>query len=1079
MDIHGHSGTDLFNIGKEWFSGLRLISNPLKSNSDVNDLFLVKRNESVINHNTSEQNYSNLSQVEHLYEYTKQLKEKPCLPDDYFSHQPIINTSSQHREHSNILHCLPSQTTLYDLCQISTTNDQTQDGCFKALNYEDSISDDGFQSASSGLTSPTNSFEKASVVSKKQEDDESNEKNKNVINIWNKALINNQNEYYTWENRGSHSFRCTLPYLFDIRDNSFTKFCWFLLSQDSSICMNENNIIQFRSISLCEFLRDLCYLLLNVPSSSFSWQETDQTFMFNSEVVVDGYTREAIRIFALKYVTAGNKFCIIYNYVNDEKNDIHSCETEIQFRRALRYYLRFIQNTIVIHEMSKFSLIQFSSHIDTIICTVDLPVSLIVDIKNLEKLIQTNCPTTSLAFIKLSSILHTLLTHRHHTVNNNHFLLLLHFVTYSLRPLIKFFQQLILYSVHDDRYNEFPIVFNQDRRNGLKTNDFWTKTFMIRYLHSTNQINRDILHQILSFDLLQQIVNITRSLTLIRLCDKHHPLCSDDNFYPSLKFVCAYNEIDRKDIEQYKIYMNEKIDRHEQNRRDFRLQIEEAKRQELLERYAVVDKRREVMQDMMDNQQKKDIEKRRKIRQQLEEQIEDKERQKKEEKIADTAARQNPDTNITTVIGSQLPSQYSNLVDSVRQELITTYDKKTRIVDEREQLAKLRVQQHKGEDTIKVSKTVTENKHIPSQIVDTNVDNEIIIRKHEISPIESLVETDSGIETLNTTITVDEEGNDTLDLTTSITTPSKNHLDNLSKNKPSSNSSNVNDILHTKQVMGYHVSHESSSSTMDRQSEKQNEITVYRPSVRIVPSNVLKSTVQNYMKRNIESVNDDNLVVEDEQKVYDWDEVIAAGPRFHYSDSFSINNQLEVSTASNVRDVEMDGIMPLKVWLDQSLSPIIHLQSQLVNRALLNYFQDELQLHQHLGNLRTYYFLAKGRFGQAFCQELSRQLLLTDDVRSVYKVSSLRHCLYSSLDQAGELNNLDILRLVIKPDIPNSLDSSLLDYFDLIYVVKWPMNIIVTDDMIEKYKSIFRFLLRILLIKQVLNEIWVTLKSGN
>ena len=75
----------------------------------------------------------------------------------------------------------------------------------------------------------------------------------------------------------------------------------------------------------------------------------------------------------------------------------------------------------------------------------------------------------------------------------------------------------------------------------------------------------------------------------------------------------------------------------------------------------------------------------------------------------------------------------------------------------------------------------------------------------------------------------------------------------------------------------------------------------------------------------------------------------------------------------------------------------------------------------------------------------------------------MRQILYTSLDQAGELNNLiDVLHLTSKINIPNSLsllDSTLLDYFELNYTVQWPLNIVISEEILEKYKIIFRFLL--------------------
>lgn len=156
-------------------------------------------------------------------------------------------------------------------------------------------------------------------------------------------------------------------------------------------------------------------------------------------------------------------------------------------------------------------------------------------------------------------------------------------------------------------------------------------------------------------------------------------------------------------------------------------------------------------------------------------------------------------------------------------------------------------------------------------------------------------------------------------------------------------------------------------------------------------------------------------------------------------------------------------------------------RSQLVNRALLNYFFDELDLLDHLNNLRAFYFLATGRFGLGFCSELSRILLSTEDARTIYHVNSMRQILYTSLDQTGQLTRfIDLLQLKTKTNLPNSLsllDSTLLDYYDLLYDIQWPMNIVISQEMLEKYQLIFRFLLRILIVKQVLNEIWVMLKA--
>jgi hypothetical protein len=58
----------------------------------------------------------------------------------------------------------------------------------------------------------------------------------------------------------------------------------------------------------------------------------------------------------------------------------------------------------------------------------------------------------------------------------------------------------------------------------------------------------------------------------------------------------------------------------------------------------------------------------------------------------------------------------------------------------------------------------------------------------------------------------------------------------------------------------------------------------YRPGIKLVPSNVLKSTIQNYMMdhNSLDESQDEELP----EKVYDWDAIISNGPQFKYDDAF-------------------------------------------------------------------------------------------------------------------------------------------------------------------------------------------------
>ncbi|CAF1290773.1 unnamed protein product [Adineta steineri] len=1014
----------LFNLEKNWLIGKTILIN--NNFNSLNQIFNL--NENSTNENTNDiTDHARLQQVQRIHILSQQLIQRPnrtCLSDIH----DTIDIPLQN-EKKILRNIIPSQSILFELAQNKPDNTRWAN----TLQDEEEIlsDDDGFQSASSSVSEDKKL--KLTVVSIDQSD------------IWSRALLQIENKYFTWEQRGSYIYNRTRPFLFDLRtdDRPFQHICLLLLFNKPTESYSID--INYHPIAVDEFLRDLCYMLMGISSQTFEWNEINQTFELKSDMYVLGYTQITIEKFSLKYIQAGNHFYLIKQYVNQSTK---ISETENEFCQALRCYLRYIQKSIAVHDIAKYSLVKFAAQLDPILCSLDLPLSLISTINELEQTIRTSSPNTSIAFVKLSSILHTLLNHNYHTIDHNYFLLLIHFVTYTLRPLLSFLTDLIIHSNYLDRYNEYPILFNYNRLIGLKTNDFWTKTFTIRYLYANN--TDTIFHQILPIEYLQHMVNITRSLMLIKLCDKNHPLCLiTTTIKPELKFLYMnlLESTDQNQIYKYQKEMNEKILEYEQAQKQKRLDIEQAKVQERMDMYARQDQQRAERQKIADDEKQRLLKGKQILLDEWQEQIDKKQKQLKDDKLTEQIAdaELNKVTSTTTIIGSRLAAPYADLVENVRKEIIAEYDVKMRDANEREEQFRKRVQPNITTDTPKEfqsteSPASSASFHTPA--IDTSPTIVPIIDNKPTIPISS-----------PTTIE-NTEDTETLDLMSIIPKVETQ-------------------VVH-KTIEKTIIRHTATEETTEAQ---------YRPVVKLVSSNVLKSTIQNYMIDH-NPLDDSQDEEELPEKIYDWDAIIANGPQFKYNDTFNFHikeKEPQLSNENFAKSWFNYDMSPLRVWLEHSISPLIYVQSQLVNRALLNYFFDELKLLYHLNNLRSYYFLATGRFGVAFCSELSRILLTNDDVQIIYRVNSMRQILYTSLDQAGELNNLtDVLQLTAKMDIPNSislLDSTLFDYFDLQYNIQWPLNIVISPDMLEKYKIIFRFLLRILIVKQVLNEIWIMLKA--
>ena len=184
----------------------------------------------------------------------------------------------------------------------------------------------------------------------------------------------------------SYLYHRTRPFLFDFRldDRPFQHLCLLLLLTKPPTTLALD--FQYRSISVEEFLRDLCYMLMAISSQTFVWSEVsrqkfssrqsqlslfgqiDETFELQSDVYVLGYTQTIIQSFSQRYIQAGNRFHRIQHYVNQSVTNLS--ETENIFCQALRYYLRVIQNSITIHDITKYSLVKFAAQLDPIICSL-------------------------------------------------------------------------------------------------------------------------------------------------------------------------------------------------------------------------------------------------------------------------------------------------------------------------------------------------------------------------------------------------------------------------------------------------------------------------------------------------------------------------------------------------------------------------------------------------------------------------------------------------------------------------------------------------------------------------------------
>ncbi|XP_065579141.1 uncharacterized protein LOC136039386 isoform X2 [Artemia franciscana] len=133
--------------------------------------------------------------------------------------------------------------------------------------------------------------------------------------------------------------------------------------------------------------------------------------------------------------------------------------------------------------------------------------------------------------------------------------------------------------------------------------------------------------------------------------------------------------------------------------------------------------------------------------------------------------------------------------------------------------------------------------------------------------------------------------------------------------------------------------------------------------------------------------------------------------------------------------------------IERSLMPYLYVQSKLVNRALLNSVISDHRLDEHIKGLRLFFLLYDGEFASALSSNLINKGPEKFSFRGLISYRSLKEALSQSING----NSLAAQYLTIRVD---ESDNS----FRLGYKAPWPIDLIVTNRVLEKYSKVNQLL---------------------
>lgn len=166
--------------------------------------------------------------------------------------------------------------------------------------------------------------------------------------------------------------------------------------------------------------------------------------------------------------------------------------------------------------------------------------------------------------------------------------------------------------------------------------------------------------------------------------------------------------------------------------------------------------------------------------------------------------------------------------------------------------------------------------------------------------------------------------------------------------------------------------------------------------------------------------------------------------------------------------------------LHQSVLIPLTIQMKLVNDALLKYYIKDLGLLSHLNSLRNFFFLLDGEFGHNLTDALFIHLNKISRPEDLLNSRSLNYILAKALESSIKGNEINGSRLSFSIKfMPKHIQNSspeVLSCLSLQYKVTWPLNILISEELLLKYDKIFEYLLKIRRVSWVLDQDFQKLK---
>nr|XP_033815075.1 gamma-tubulin complex component 6 isoform X2 [Geotrypetes seraphini] len=522
------------------------------------------------------------------------------------------------------------------------------------------------------------------------------------IDLWDVALTYGTSKRRYWERIGCPPGKKEELYLTEAGREAFDRF--YRLREGELKILSNTSLQLPQLVMLMEFdlVKDVLNALIGVVSTTFSFNQSLQTFVVKQGIYVSGTSPENISNLLLQFAEHGTYYTRLSRFSHQPVLDSSYSKGLVfqAFTSGLRKYLHYYRACVLSTDPSL-----------TLLALSFLFRRLGRQLRYLAELcgigatgVATNRGNNA-SFPTGVKLLSYLYKEALENCSNEHYMVLLSLLKTSCEPYTRFVYDWVYSGFFKDAYGEFMIQVNEDYLH-FRDKRYWTQGYILASEEVEDFVPVFLKH------LANEIYMCGKTINLLKLCCPKHYICWSDIPVPRISVTFSLEEL--KEMEKdCAIYVGrmERIARHSAiSREEKNLRMEIAKHELNIQSQEAVTKALETFKDQKMSEKMAFEAKKREQFQKLKEQFEkDQERRlaAKQEEIDDdfSYAKELRERE------KRLKALEEELERQARQEMIEHYSKLSEEAARKEQKALWKIQRHKLE-TARINFLMADEKHI-------------------------------------------------------------------------------------------------------------------------------------------------------------------------------------------------------------------------------------------------------------------------------------------------------------------------------------------------------------------------------